>query len=149
MFAKPKQKFELSFQQDISEQLRKMTKHQLITLFFAILSILPINAEFMAEYKQQFMAFFKTLGSILAEVIREKIIGNIAPDIEQISKISSEASFDDTNPYISSLIYGLGGSHLNKSLAGNIVEALFKLVDSEYESHVGWRDSLVTYVKTH
>ena len=50
MFAKPKQKFELSFQQDISEQLRKMTKHQLITLFFAILSILPINVEFMAEY---------------------------------------------------------------------------------------------------
>ena len=149
MFVKPKQNFEISFQRDISEQLSKMSKHQLIRIFFAIFNILHLNTQLLSEYKQEFTSFFRTLGSVLAEDIKDKIEGNKAPNMEQMAQTSSKDSLDNQNPYISSFIYGIGGPHLNRSLAGNIVEALFKLVDTEYDSYVGWRDSLVTYVKSH
>ena len=65
--------------------------------------------------------------------------------MEQMTNISSNICFNTRNTYITSLIYGLGGHSINTNLAGNIIEALFKIVDSEYNSHVGWRDSLVKY----
>ena len=41
--SKPKQKYELNFQEDISEQLGKMTTAQLIKLLYTIISIIPLS----------------------------------------------------------------------------------------------------------
>ena len=56
---KPKQKFEINFQQNISDQLGQMTTAQLIRLFFVIASLLPINFELMSDYQKEFKEFLK------------------------------------------------------------------------------------------
>ena len=38
---------------------------------------------------------------------------------------------------------------MNQNLAHNILESILKLVLPDYNSLIGWRDSLVMYVKTH
>ena len=50
---KPKQKFEINFQGNISEQLREMTSSQLVKLFTTIASLLSISADTMNEYKDE------------------------------------------------------------------------------------------------
>ena len=57
--AKPKQKFEFNFQNDISIQLEQMTTQQLFRLFFAIAHILPVSFVFLKEYKEEFVSLFK------------------------------------------------------------------------------------------
>ena len=50
IMAKPKQKYELNFQNDISDQLEQMTKQQLLRLFFTIIKIIPISFALLSEY---------------------------------------------------------------------------------------------------
>ena len=149
MFCKPKQKFEISFQQNISEQLSKMSKGQLFVLLFAILKVLPLSFQSMAEYKEDFITLFEMLGSVLSEGIRKKIEHIKAPNLKQMAEASSIDSLNNQDVYISALLSGLGGCFLNKKIAGNIIKSIFKVVDPEYESHIGWRDAVVIYVKTH
>ena len=44
---------------------------------------------------------------------------------------------------------GVGSNYFDKKLAVNICEDLKKIADPQYVSLIGWRDSLVTFVKTH
>ena len=79
---KPKQKFEINFQENISEQLKIMTSTQLVRLFFTVSSLLPISLEIMRDFKTEFEEFFKSLGSVIGDEIRNNINTNKAPNIE-------------------------------------------------------------------
>ena len=51
---KPKQKFEVNFQLDITDQLGEMTSSQLVRLFHTIATLLPLSVTFMAQYQDEF-----------------------------------------------------------------------------------------------
>ena len=70
--AKPKQKYELNFQNDISDQLEQMTKQQLLRLFFTIIKIIPISFALLSEYQVDFINLFRALGKALAESFSNK-----------------------------------------------------------------------------
>ena len=48
---KPKQKFEINFQGDISEQFRRMASTQLLKIFFVMCSIIPFTFELIRMNK--------------------------------------------------------------------------------------------------
>ena len=54
-FRKPKQNFEIHFEQNISQQLGEMTSAQLVRLFFTVASLLPLSFEFMSNYQSEFI----------------------------------------------------------------------------------------------
>ena len=55
--SKPKQKYELNFQEDISEQLGKMTTAQLVKLLYTIISIIPLS-EAILQYPTEFQHIY-------------------------------------------------------------------------------------------
>ena len=84
--AKPKQKFEVNFQNDISLQLEQMTKHQLLRLLFAITKLLPISITFLQEYQWEFVNLFKTIGEILGTWTKKE--GQSSPGIDDLIELS-------------------------------------------------------------
>ena len=87
--AKPKQKFEVNFQNDISLQLEQMTKQQ---LFRAITKLLPISITFLQEYQWEFVNLFKTIGEILG--IWTKKEGRSNPGIDDLIKSSENINLE-------------------------------------------------------
>ena len=81
--AKPKQKFEVNFQNDISLQLKQMTKQQ---LFRAITKLLPISITFPQEYQWEFVNLFKTIGEILGTWTKKE--GQSNPGIDDLIESS-------------------------------------------------------------
>ena len=149
MSGKPNQKFELNFQNNISDELAIMTKHQLILLLFTILNILPISMELMCEFKNEFVNLFTVIGSLFSQDIKSKYSQTKEPDMEKMAQSNSRTGFEQLNPFLSALISGLGGPNLNKNICGNIIEGIIKIACPDYNSCVGWRDSLVIYVRTY
>ena len=145
--AKPKQKFEVNFQKDISGQLETMTKKQLVRLFFTVSKLLAISFPLMTEFQEEFIFFFKSLGRALAEGIRGRM--RVSPNMENMAEVSANIAIENENPFLYAMFSGLGGDNFNQKLAGNILEALIRIVDPGYEGIIGWRDSIVTYVRTH
>ena len=64
-----------------------------------------------------------------------------------MAEATANIAIENENPFLCAMFSGLGGDSFNKKLAGNIIEAVTKIVDPEYEGIIGWRDSIVTYVK--
>ena len=149
MKQKPKQKFEINFQRNTSEQLREMTSSQLVRLFLTIASLLPISADLMNEYHDEFEDFLKMIGSTIGQDIRRKTYLDRAPDIEDLTKSSTESDSREKYSLLYSFLSGVGGPMLNQNLATNILESILKLVLLDSNSLIGWRDSLVIYVRTH
>ena len=145
--AKPKQKFEVNFQKDICEQLDTMTKQQLVRLFFTVSKLLPISFPLMTEFREEFIFLFKSLGRALAEGIRGRV--RESPNMANMAEVSANIAIENENPFLHAMFSGLGGESFDKKLAGNIIEALIRIVDPGYEGIIGWRDSIVTYVRTH
>ena len=146
---KPKQKFEINFQRNMSEQMREMTSSQLVRLFLTIASLLPLSADIMNEYHDEFENFLEMLGSAIGQDIRTKPYLDRAPDIEDLANISTKSNKSEKCSFLSSFLSGLGGPLVNRNLARNICESILKLVLPDYNSLIGWRDSLVIYVRTH
>ena len=92
--AKPKQKFEVNFQNDISLQLEQMTKHQLLRLFFAITKLLPISITFLQEYQWEFVNMF---GEILCTWTKKE--GRSRPGIDDIIESSEIINLEKENQY--------------------------------------------------
>ena len=59
-FRKPKQKFQLHFEHDISSQLKDMTPSQLFRLFFIIANLLPLSFDDMKKYQSEFSNIIET-----------------------------------------------------------------------------------------
>ena len=148
-FRKPKQNFEIHFEQNISQQLGEMTSAQLVRLFFTVASLLPLSFEFMSNYQSEFINLFAKFGATLGENIRNKIDTNRVPEIGDLANVSAKNNQGMLFPFITSFLKGLGGDLTDKILTQNIIESIIKLVLPEYNSYIGWRDSLVIYVRTH
>ena len=122
--AKPKQKFEVNFQNDISLQLEQMTKHQLLRLLFAITKLLPISITFLQEYQWEFVNLFKTIGEILGTWTKKE--GRSNPGIDDLIESSEIINLEKENPFLNAIFLGLGGNYFDKKLAVNICEDLKK-----------------------
>ena len=144
---KPKQKFEINFQGDISEQFRQMTSTQLLKIFFVICSIIPFTFELMSDYQNEFEEFMKVLGNALAVNIKRRTSTEV-PDIEVLAETSFRSNLEKLFPFLSAFLSGLGGPLSNKILTQSIIESIRKLAVPDYNSLVGWRDSLVIYVRS-
>ena len=59
-FRKPKQKFQLHFEHDISSQLKDMTPSQLFRLFFTIANLLTLSFDDMKKYQSEFSNIIET-----------------------------------------------------------------------------------------
>ena len=146
---KPKQKFEINFQQNITEQLGDMTSSQLVKLFFAITTLLPISMNVMCQYQDEFADFLRIIGSAIGEDIRKNTLSKEAPDIAVLADCSNKSEIGAEYPFLSSFLDGLGGSFVNRNLVKSIIESIIRLVIPDYNSLIGWRDALVIYVRTH
>ena len=147
--SKPKQKYQIHFERDLSSQLKEMTPTQLVRLFFTIANLFPLSFQFMNKYQNEFSNIIELIGTTLGENIRNQISYNMIPEIEDLAKLSVNNSLEIMFPFITSFLRGLGGKFLDKVLAQNITESIIKLVIPEYNSFTGWRDGLVIYVRTH
>ena len=146
---KPKQIYEINFQEDISEQLGQMTANQLIKIFFAVFSMIPLSFELMSENQEQFKEFMKVIGSVLAVNVKRLSHSDEIPDIETLTEISSDRNLEVLFPFITSFFTGLSGTLSNKILTQSLIESIRKLVVPDYNSLSGWRDSLIIYVRSH
>ena len=146
---KPKQKFEINFQENISEQLTTMTPTQLVRLFFTVSSLLPISLDLMRDFKTEFEEFFKMLGSVIGDEIRNNINTNKAPNIQDLAEVSIKTNYGGQLSLLCSFLSGLAGDFVNRNLTSSIIKSMIKLVLPDYNSLIGWRDSLVIYVRTH
>ena len=72
-FRKPKQKFQLHFEHDISSQLKEMTPTQLFRLFFISANLLPFSFDDMKKYQSEFSNIIEKIGITLGENIRIQI----------------------------------------------------------------------------
>merc|ERR1712173_131407 len=97
----------------------------------------------MTEFNNEFILLFKTLGKALAEGLKAKNL-----DSPKFDNMADESEYIE-NPFLSALFSGLSDDCFNKKLARNIIEAISKIANPNYESLTGWRDSIVTFVKTH
>ena len=129
--AKPKQKFEVNFQNDISLQLEQMTKHQLLRLLFAITKLLPISITFLQEYQWEFVNLFKTIGEILGTWTKKE--GRSNPGVNDLIESSEIINLEKENPSLNAIFLGLGGKYFDKKLAVNICDDLKKIADPQYE----------------
>ena len=123
--AKPKQKFEVNFQNDISLQLEQMTKHQLIRLLFAITKLLPISIPFLREYQWEFVNLFKNMGEIVSTWVKKEV--GINPSIDDLIQSSENIDLEKENPFLNAIFVGLGGNYFDKKLAVNICEDFKKI----------------------
>ena len=146
---KPKQKFEINFQEDITLILTKMTTDQIVRLFFVIASLLPLSYEFISLYQYEFKDFLRRIGDTLGDNIRKQIKSDRIPEIVDLANVSVNSDSEMKYPFISSFLSGLGGPLMDKNLSQNLMESIIKLVVPEYNSFLGWRDSLVFFVRTH
>ena len=110
--AKPKQKFEVNFQNDISLQLEQMTKHQLLRLFFAITKLLPISITFLQEYQWEFVNLFKTIGEILGTWTKKE--GRSSPGIDDLIESSEIINLEKENPFLNAIFWVLRATILIK-----------------------------------
>ena len=149
-FRKPKQKFQLHFEHDISSQLKEMTPTQLFRLFFISANLLPFSFDDMKKYQSEFSNIIEKIGITLGENIRIQIENSrLIPEIEDLAKSSSNKSLETMFPFVASFLRGLGGKFMDKVLSQNITESIIKLVIPDYNSFTGWRDGLVFYVRTY
>ena len=146
---KPTQKFAINFQEDITLELAKLTTSQIVRLFFSIASLLPLSYSFFCQYENEFEDFLKRIGDTLGDNLREQTKSKKIPEIDDLANISVNSETDNQYPFISSFLSGLGGPLMDKNLSQNIIESIIKLVVPEYNSFLGWRDSLVFFVRTH
>ena len=142
---KPKQKFEINFQEDITLILTKMTTDQIVRLFFVIASLLPLSYEFISLYQYEFKDFLRRIGDTLGDNIRKQIKSDRIPEIVDLANVSVNSDSEMKYPFISSFLSGLGGPLMDKNLSQNLMESIIKLVVPEYNSFLGWRDSLVFF----
>ena len=97
-FRKPKQKFQLHFEHELSSQLKEMTPIQLFKLFFTIANLLPLSFEYMKNHQSKFStttfpflaSFLRGLGGkfsdrILSQNITESIIQLVIPEYNSFS----------------------------------------------------------------
>ena len=61
----------------------------------------------------------------------------------------AETSKHLENPFLGALFSGLSDDSIDKKRAKSIEEALVKIANPDYESLTSWRDSIVTFMKTH
>ena len=146
---KPKQKFEVNFQLDITEQLGEMTSSQLVRLFLTIATLLPLSVNLMAQYQDEFKDVLRIIGSAIGDDIRKKTLSDEAPDIADLADCSITSELGAKYSFLSSFLDGLGGPLVNRHLVRNIIESIIRLVIPDYNSLIGWRDALVIYVRTH
>ena len=55
----------------------------------------------------------------------------------------------EENVFLCALFSGLSGGVFDKVIAANTLDAIKKIADPEFVSLIGWRDSIVTFVRTH
>ena len=79
----------------------------------------------------------------------KKGISKEYPDIEDLDGILSLRKHDSKFPFLCSFLQGLGGPLFDQKLARIVIEAIRILASPDYTSLIGWRDSLVIYVRTH
>ena len=79
----------------------------------------------------------------------DKKKGRSNPGIDDLIESSENINLEKETPFLNAIFLGLGGNYFDKKLAVNICEDLKKIADPQYVSLIGWRDSLVTFVKTH
>ena len=125
-----------------------MTTAQLMKLFCAIFSLLPLSFQLMCDYSEEFKDFFKVMGNTFAENIRNLSNTNEIPDIETLAESSLKPNLEALFPFLSSFLSGLGGPLSNKILTQSIIESIRKLVEPDYNSLIGWRDSIILYVRS-
>ena len=53
------------------------------------------------------------------------------------------------NPFLGALFSGLSDDSIDKKRAKSIEESPVKIANPDYESLTSWRDSIVTFMKTH
>ena len=86
-FRKPKQKFQLHFEHELSSQLKEMTPTQLFKLFFTIANLLPLSFEYMKNHQSEFSNFIENIGVALGKNIRNQIKNSsMIPEIEDLAK---------------------------------------------------------------
>ena len=86
-----------------------MTTAQLMKIFFAIFSLIPLSFQLLCDYPEEFKEFFKVIGSALAENIRNLSNTNEIPDIESLAETSLKTNLEALFPFLSSFLSGLGG----------------------------------------
>ena len=114
-FRKPKQKFQLHFEHDISSQLKDMTPSQLFRLFFIIANLLPLSFDDMKKYQSEFSNIIEKIGAALGDNIRNQIKkSSMIPEIEDLAKSSAKKSLETMFPFLASFLRGLGGKFMDK-----------------------------------
>ena len=111
---KPNQNFELNFQHDISDQLAKMTKCQLIKLLLCTTNNLFISMEVMSDFQTEFVDLFTAIGSLLSQHLKEQYSQTKTPTMAQMANLTSKTAFEKSNTFLLALVSGLGGKNLNK-----------------------------------
>ena len=84
-FRKPKQKFQLHFEHEISSQIKKgiptptPTPTKLFQLFFTIENLLPLSFEYEKNYQSEFSNIIENIGGALGKNIWTQIKDSKGP----------------------------------------------------------------------
>ena len=83
----------------------------------------------------------------MAESFSHKKVDN--PNIDDLAEASINLKIKEENVFLFALFSGLSGGIFDKEVAANTLDAIKKIADPEFVSLIGWRDSIVTFVRTH
>ena len=101
----------------------------------------------MSDYQTEFSSLFKALGKALAEGFSAEKVGK--PNIDDLAEASINVNITEENAFLFAFFSGLSGGIFDKELAANTIDVIRKIADPEFVSWIGWRDSIVTFVRTH
>ena len=153
---RPKEIFQINFNQDLQPQLKIMSITHLFRLLVVILALIPIESFTSSENQSNAISIFCFFGKAIRKITKKKIsedeikFQNIEP-WEKAKHASAINTFESSDPITKSFIFGLAGgarNFLDPGFCGKFIDSLGKIVCPSYISDLGVRDGFLMAITT-
>ena len=152
---RPKEIFQINFNEELRHQLQVMSLKQLFKLPLSLLIIIPMESFISSDNESNSTSLFCFFGKIIRKVTQKKIAEDEIKyqHIDEWSKATNASAiqtFENSHPIEKSFIFGLAGGRalIDVGFCGKFVDSLRKIVNPKNISDLGVRDSFLMAIIT-
>ena len=153
---RPKEIFQVNFNEDLRPQLQNMSIAQLFRLLLVILIIIPYESFITSENQANATSMFCFFGKIIRKITQKKISEDVIryQNVDQWTKATNASAintYEETHPVVKSFILGLAGGPralIDIGFSGKFIDSLGKIVNPKHISDLGVRDSFLMAIIT-
>jgi hypothetical protein len=153
---RPKEVFQINFNQDLREQLKIMSLTQLFRLLIVILVLIPTESFSKTENQSNATSIFCFFGKVIQKITQIKNIEDEEKleNVDNWTKAKNASAikiYESSHPVTKSFILGLAGGAralIDVGFCGKFIDSLGKIVSPTFISGLGLRDAFLMAIMT-